>query len=157
MAVDVGAAAPSGGLVCRGGGLGDHVEQLLHGAEKLLAWIGWQSCVASAARLPARSTPLKGGGVNFRPGRRPWSTSSFSLCSLGCGWLGRAALWLVCGRWYVGMAVPEGGLCVSRPCIVWAMSVVWRCSSGRLASSALERPMFAPPIACTASFSPALG
>jgi hypothetical protein len=33
MMVDVGAAAPSGGLASRGGGLGDHVEQLFHGAE----------------------------------------------------------------------------------------------------------------------------
>jgi hypothetical protein len=34
----------------------------------------------------------------------------FSLCSLGCGWLVRAALWLELERWYVGMAVPEGGV-----------------------------------------------
>jgi hypothetical protein len=37
----------------------------------------------------------------------------FALCSSGCGWLIRAALWLECERWYVGMAVPEddvGGL-----------------------------------------------
>jgi hypothetical protein len=33
-----------------------------------------------------------------------------SLCSLGCGRLSRAALWLECERWYVGMAVPEGGV-----------------------------------------------
>jgi hypothetical protein len=33
----------------------------------------------------------------------------FTLCSLGCGWLSRAASWLECERWYVGMAVPEGG------------------------------------------------
>jgi hypothetical protein len=79
MAVDVGAAAPSGGLVSRGGGLEDHVGQLLHGVEKLLAWIGWQSCVVSATRLPARSTPLRGGGVTFRPGWRPWSASSFPV------------------------------------------------------------------------------
>jgi hypothetical protein len=86
MAMDVGAAAPSGGLVSRGGGLGDHVGQLLHGVEKLLAWIGWQSYVASAVRLSARSTPLRRGGVTFRPGRRPrmsvrrlWSTSSFPV------------------------------------------------------------------------------
>jgi hypothetical protein len=58
MMVDVGAAAPSGGLASRGGGLGDHVEQLFHGAEKLFAWIGWQSCVACAARLSARSKHL---------------------------------------------------------------------------------------------------
>ena len=34
----------------------------------------------------------------------------FTLCSLGCGWLCRAASWLECERWYVGMAVPEGGV-----------------------------------------------
>jgi hypothetical protein len=34
----------------------------------------------------------------------------FALCSLGCGVLSRAALWLMCERWYVGMAVPEGGV-----------------------------------------------
>jgi hypothetical protein len=34
----------------------------------------------------------------------------FSLCSLGCGWLGRAALWLELEWWYVGTAVPEGGV-----------------------------------------------
>jgi hypothetical protein len=33
-----------------------------------------------------------------------------SLCSLDCGRLSRAALWLECERWYVGMAVPEGGV-----------------------------------------------
>jgi hypothetical protein len=84
MAVDVEAAAPSGGLASRGSSLGDHVRQLVHGAEELLAGIGWQSCVASVARLSARSTPLRGGGVTFRPGRRPqmsvrrlWSMSSF--------------------------------------------------------------------------------
>jgi hypothetical protein len=38
----------------------------------------------------------------------------------------RAALWLVYERWYVGMAVPESGLSASRPCIVWAMCVVWQ-------------------------------
>jgi hypothetical protein len=40
MGVDVRTAAPNGGLVSRGGGLRDHVGQLLHGAEKVLAWIG---------------------------------------------------------------------------------------------------------------------
>jgi hypothetical protein len=59
MMVDVGAAAPSGGLASRGGGFGDHVEQLFHGAEKLFAWIWWQSCVACAARLSARSKRLR--------------------------------------------------------------------------------------------------
>ena len=34
----------------------------------------------------------------------------FSLCSLGCRWLSRAASWLECERRYVGMAVPEGGV-----------------------------------------------
>jgi hypothetical protein len=68
IAVDVGAATPSGGLASRGGDLGDHVGQLLHGAEKLLAWIGWQSCVVCVVRLSARSMPLGGGGVTFRPG-----------------------------------------------------------------------------------------
>jgi hypothetical protein len=47
----------------------------------------------------------------------------FALCSLGCGWPSRAASWLVCERWHVGMAVPEGGGCglsvrsISRPCV----------------------------------------
>jgi hypothetical protein len=68
IAVDVGAATPSGGLAIRGSDLRDHVGQLLHGAEKLLAWIGWQSCVICAKRLSARSTPLRGGGVTFRLG-----------------------------------------------------------------------------------------
>jgi hypothetical protein len=85
----------------------------------------------------------------------PWSTST--LCSLGCGWLGRAELWLVCERRYIRTAVPEGGLCASRPCIVWAMCVVWHCSSGGLTSPSLERPVFAPPVAFTASSSLALG
>jgi hypothetical protein len=92
VAVDVGAAAPSGGLASRGGGLEDHVRQLFHGAKKLLAWIGWQSCVACAARLSARSTPLRGGGVTFRPGRRPrmsvrrpWSMSSFPCAAWAAG------------------------------------------------------------------------
>jgi hypothetical protein len=34
----------------------------------------------------------------------------FSLCSLGYGWLRRAALQLDLERWYVGTAVPEDGV-----------------------------------------------
>jgi hypothetical protein len=34
----------------------------------------------------------------------------FSLCSLGCGWLGRTALRLELERWYVGTAVPKDGV-----------------------------------------------
>jgi hypothetical protein len=106
----------------------------------------------------------------------------FSLCSLGCGWLGRAALRLKLERWYVGTAVSEGGVgglpgvveqldvgaaapkalcvgCIETLCRVGdevvsmlVVGVVWRNSSGGLASSSsLERPMFAPPIAITAS------
>jgi hypothetical protein len=40
MGVDVRTAALNGGLVSRGGSLRDHVGQLLHGVEKVLAWIG---------------------------------------------------------------------------------------------------------------------
>jgi hypothetical protein len=165
MAVDVGAAAPSGGLASRGGGLGDHVGQLLHGAEELLAWIGWQSCVASAARLSARSTPLRRGGVTFRPGRRPrmsvrrpWSTSSFPC-----------AVWAA-GGWVVrrcGLSA-SGGTSGWRSrkvviCALRGLASCGRCAScgissgGLSSSSSLERPVFAPPIAFTASFSPALG
>jgi hypothetical protein len=131
MTVDVGTAAPSEGLASRGGGLEDHVGQLFHGAEKLLAWIGWQSCVASVARLSARSTRLRGGGVTFRPGPRPRilvfgrGLRAVFLCRLGCGWLCRAALWLDYERWYVGTAVPEGGLSAPQPCTMWAMCIVW--------------------------------
>jgi hypothetical protein len=94
-----------------------------------------------------------------------------SLCSLGCGWLGRAALWLELERWYVGTAVPEGGAggvveqldigaealkALSVECIetfyrvgdefvsMMIIDVVWRSSSGGLASSSsLERLVFA--------------
>jgi hypothetical protein len=34
----------------------------------------------------------------------------FAWSSFGCGWLWRAALWLVCERWYIGTAVPKGGV-----------------------------------------------
>jgi hypothetical protein len=34
----------------------------------------------------------------------------FALCSLGCALLGCAALWLEFEKWYVGAAVPEGGV-----------------------------------------------
>jgi hypothetical protein len=34
----------------------------------------------------------------------------FALSSLGCGLLGCAALWLDFKRWYVGIAVLEGGV-----------------------------------------------
>jgi hypothetical protein len=34
----------------------------------------------------------------------------FAGSSLGCGRLGCAALWLEFERWYVGTAVPEGGV-----------------------------------------------
>jgi hypothetical protein len=72
-------------LVCRGGGLGNHGGLQFHGVNLLLAWLGWQSCVASAARLSARSTRLSGDGLTFRPGRRPWSASG-----------------LPCAAWVVG-------------------------------------------------------
>jgi hypothetical protein len=55
------------------------------------------------------------------------------------------------------MEVLEGGMSASGPCIMQAMSVVCCSSPGELASSSSsERLMFAPPIAFTASFSPAL-
>jgi hypothetical protein len=99
----------------------------------------------------------------------------FALCSLGYGWLGRAALRLVLERWYVGMAVPEGGVgglpgvveqldvgaaalkvlsaeCIEMVVPLLVVGVVWRSSSGGLTSSSLlERPVFAPPIAYMAS------
>jgi hypothetical protein len=34
----------------------------------------------------------------------------FAMCSLGCGRLGRAVLWLELERWYVGAAVLKGGV-----------------------------------------------
>jgi hypothetical protein len=34
----------------------------------------------------------------------------FAMCSLGCGRLGRAVLWLELERWYVGTAVLKGGV-----------------------------------------------
>jgi hypothetical protein len=34
---------------------------------------------------------------------------AFALCSLGCGWMVRAALQLESERWYVRAAAPEGG------------------------------------------------
>jgi hypothetical protein len=98
--------------------------------------------------------------------RRPWSTSSF-LCSLGCGWLDRAALRLELKRWYVGTAILEGGvgdlpgvveqldigaaapktLCpkyIETLCrvgddvvLMLVVGVVWRSSFGGLASSYL--------------------
>jgi hypothetical protein len=56
------------------------------------------------------------------------------------------------------MVVPEGGLCDPRPCLVWVMSIMWHNSSGGLTSSSLlDHPVFAPPIAITASSSLALG
>jgi hypothetical protein len=91
----------------------------------------------------------------------------FSLCSLGCGWLGRAALRLGIERWYVGMAVPEDGVgglpgvveqldvgaaapkalrgeCIEILCrvddevvLMLVVGVVWCGSSRRLASSFL--------------------
>jgi hypothetical protein len=33
-----------------------------------------------------------------------------ALCSLGCGWLDRAALRLELERWYVGTVIPDGGV-----------------------------------------------
>jgi hypothetical protein len=34
----------------------------------------------------------------------------FSICSLGCGWLNRAASRLECEQWYVRMAILEGSV-----------------------------------------------
>jgi hypothetical protein len=99
----------------------------------------------------------------------------FALCSLGCGWLGRAALRLKLERSYVETAVPEGGVgglpgvveqldigatapkdlsaeCIETVVPMLVVGVVWRSSSGGLtSSSSLECPMFAPPIAYMAS------
>jgi hypothetical protein len=41
--------------------------------------------------------------------QRPWSANS-SLCSLGCGWLCRAALRLEREQWHVRTVVPKGGV-----------------------------------------------
>jgi hypothetical protein len=95
----------------------------------------------------------------------------FALCSLGYGWLGRAALRLVLERWYVGTAVPEGGVgglpgvveqldvgevlsaeCIEMVVPMLVVGVVWRSSYGGLTSSSLlECPVFASPIAYMAS------
>jgi hypothetical protein len=92
MTVDVGAAAPSGGLVSQGGGLRDHVGQLFSWGGEVASMDWWQSRVASAARLSAQFTRLREGSVIFRPGRRPrmlvrrpWSTSSFSCAAWAVG------------------------------------------------------------------------
>jgi hypothetical protein len=95
----------------------------------------------------------------------------FALCSLGCGWLGRAALWLVFERWYVGTAVPEGGVggllgvvelggCRSggsEGSYCWVHRDLVCLDAGRrrrvavlASSSLLERPVLAPPIALAA-------
>jgi hypothetical protein len=104
----------------------------------------------------------------------------FSLCSLGYGWLGHAVLQLELERWYVGMAVLEGGggglpgiveqldvgavapkalsvECVETFCRVgdevismMIVGVVWR-TGGLGSSSTLERPVFTRPVAFTAS------
>jgi hypothetical protein len=34
----------------------------------------------------------------------------YTLCSLGCGWLSRAASGLECERCHVGMVVPDGSV-----------------------------------------------
>jgi hypothetical protein len=101
----------------------------------------------------------------------------FALCSLGCGRLGRAALWLEFERWYVRTTVPEGGFgglpgvveqldvgaaapkacsveCIETLCrvgeevvLMLIIGVLWR--RGVTSSSSLECPVFAPPIAPT--------
>jgi hypothetical protein len=106
---------------------------------------------------------LRGGGVTFRPGRRPrmsvqrpWSMSSFPCAAWAAGgWVVRR-----CGSSASGgtsgrrsrKVVCELRVLVSRG--RWASC---GSSSGGLTSSSLERPVFAPPIAFTPSFSRALG
>jgi hypothetical protein len=89
--VDVGAGAPIEWCLYV-----NHGGQQTHGANLLLAWFGWQSCVAIAARLSAQSTHLRGGDLAFRPGQRPrvlvWR--SWSASGLPC------AAWVV-GGWVV--------------------------------------------------------
>jgi hypothetical protein len=79
--VDVEAAAPDGGCAFR-----RRLRDPWRGAVQMLTCLGRQSCVASAVRLSARSTGLTGGGLTFRPGRRPrmlawrpWSASVYSM------------------------------------------------------------------------------
>jgi hypothetical protein len=103
----------------------------LMGCGGFLAWLGWQFCVACAARLSARSTRLSGGGWTLSRGGGSgcWcggrGLRAVLSGSLGCGRPGRAASQLDRERWYVGMAVPEGGVGGLR----WAWRSGWM--SGR--------------------------
>ena len=104
-------------FVRRGGGLGNQGGQRLHGVGQLLhmAWVTilCRLCdeVVSSVDAP------QWRWLTFTSGRRPRMLvrravvcERFAPCSLGCGWPCRAASWLECERWYVGMAVPEGGV-----------------------------------------------
>jgi hypothetical protein len=55
-------------VVCRGDELGVHGGQQPYEVWQLLAWLGRHSCVASAARLLARSTRLREGGLTLCQG-----------------------------------------------------------------------------------------
>jgi hypothetical protein len=135
----------------RGGGLGIYGEQKLHGAERLLAWLGWQSCVASAMRLSVRSTRLGGGGLTFMSGwwlcmfvRWQWYANGLpepvvcrgSSASGGMsGW--RSWKMVLAVRWGCGAAGCHGGGLETL--------LVWEHLKGLASSSTFKRPMYVPP------------
>jgi hypothetical protein len=65
----------------------------------------WRSCVA-----PLAFGLVDVGAAAPDGGAAAVVCERFALCCLGCGWLSCAVSWLECERWYVGMAVPEGGV-----------------------------------------------
>jgi hypothetical protein len=57
-----------------------------------------------------RQFDFKAGAAASDVGATAVVYGQFSLCSLGCGWLGHAALRLGLERWYVGTAVSKDGV-----------------------------------------------
>jgi hypothetical protein len=103
-------------FVRRGGGLGNHGGHQLHGVKRLLGW-AWAAifcCLGDEVVGSVDASQRRRFDVTS--GRRPrtsWCDGRglrpVTLCSLGYGWMVRAALQLECERWYVGAAAPEGG------------------------------------------------
>jgi hypothetical protein len=86
------------------------VQQLL-GLDWVTILYHWGGEIVSSVDASQwRRSDFKAGAAASDLGAAVMIYERFALCSLGCGWLSRAASWLECERWQVLMAIPKGGV-----------------------------------------------
>ena len=89
------------------------MQRRLHevGLQLSMAWVAFLSC--EGGKVVGSVDAFQCGRLDFMSGRRPRKRCdgrglrAVYLRNVGCGWLGRAASWLVGEWWYVRAAAPE--------------------------------------------------